>query len=301
MVHDPGKVEGMVENLNFVLGARRTGDQQEPGGKAIGVGGKGMEAGCIVMMKREWAEAKVGQCALDEQGRAFCVEFKGAVKPTDAPLSKVMVLGLYGYNSPPTVRHKAETLLSVCRDAIEKYTHRYPSALVITLGDLNAAEDSFLDTDKGMKGVAKDAWFISAVQGLGVADVFRWWHPLVSAITHKGTGGLEDNAGRRLDCIMASEEIAIHESTAIWIRQLDGLSTDHRMVVIDCAVNTARVAGVPIPIWPTHTTTRYIFKSRVRTIMRSPYERPHPAACYLTSNDRACANAELSSRAFVRT
>ena len=90
------------------------------------------------------------------------------------------------------MRHKAETLLSLCRGKIDSYKRRRPSAQVIVLGDLNAAQDSQLDTDRGVAGTEKDAWFISAVEGLGVVDVFRFWHPLDVAITRKGQGGLGD-------------------------------------------------------------------------------------------------------------
>ena len=142
---------------------------------------------------------KVAQGALDMQGRIFYVEFKAAEKLPGLPLERLLVVGLYGYNDPHTVRAKAEKLISSCKSKIDKYTKRFPTGKVIVLGDFNVAAGSLLDTDRGCEGSEKDAWYIAAVESLGVLDAFRWWHPLQTAITRKGRGGLEYHASNYLN------------------------------------------------------------------------------------------------------
>ena len=161
----------------------------------------------MVLARGEWREVKVAQgTIIDVQGGVFCVEFKAAEKPPGLPLECMLVVGLYGYNDPHLLRAGAEKLISSCKSKIDKYAQRFPTGRVIVLGDFNAAAGSLLDldTDRGCKGSEKDAWYIAAVGSLGVLDAFRW-------------------------CLQTA-------ITAIGIRTQCDPPTDHKMVVMDCAV-----------------------------------------------------------------
>ena len=70
---------------------------------------------------------------------------------------------------------------------------------------------------------------------------------------------------------MASEGIVAHESTAIGIQTQFDLPTDHKMVVMDCAVNCARVAKTPIPIWDRTKEIQYKFKPSATKDERAAY------------------------------
>ena len=164
------------------------------------------------------------------------MEFVAAKQVDGEPLHRLLMAVPYGFNDGALPQHRSHRLRLACGKRIQAYRKKYQTTSAIILGDLNAAQDSALDTDRGKKGREPDAAVIDGFVGMGLDDVFREHYPTTQAITHKATGENFDKAGRRLDYILATRDVVDHGNTRIGI-YCPRVSTDHKMVLMDTALN----------------------------------------------------------------
>ena len=86
-----------------------------------------------------------------------------------APLERMMIAAVYGYNNQKTSTHQCmDRLWKTAFDRIDAYRRTNKTATVILLGDLNAAKDPQLDTNRShySKSREEDAHIIEAIEAL---------------------------------------------------------------------------------------------------------------------------------------
>ena len=243
VIQEPGKIEGKECMIKLAtLG-------HECRAEVAIFPGKGSSGGCVIIMSPAWAAVATDRFVEGSEGRCAFMEFVAAERVDGEPMHRLLLAAVYGYNDGALPQHRSHALKDCCSSRISKYRKRYKHASAILIGDLNAAQESALDTDRGTRGREPDAAVIDGFMGIGLDDVFRQHYPTTCAITHKATGGNGETAGRRLDYILATKDIVDHDDARVGI-YCPRMSTDHRMVIMDSALNCADAAGRHIPTWP---------------------------------------------------
>ena len=255
VLQEPGKIEGRSEMIKYAM--MESSKESACGCEVAIFPGKGSSGGCVVVMSAAWAAVSTDRFVEGNEGRCIFMEFVAAERVVGEPLHRLLLAAPYGYNDGALPQHRSHGLREACGKRIKAYRKKYHTASAVILGDLNAAQDSALDTDRGGTGREPDAAIIDGFIGMGLDDVFREHYPSTQAITHKAIGGNDDATGRRLDYILATREVVDHSSTRIGI-YCPRVSTDHRMVVMDTALNCADAAGQHIPVWPQRKVSRLL-------------------------------------------
>ena len=123
------------------------------------------------------------------------------------------------------------------------------------IGDLNATEDEYLDTDRigatgGSGKMEADAAVIQCINDMKYNDLIRSRFPntrmvrlVTRAVTHQ--------TNKLLDRIMVTRQMAMHAQTkiAIYKDSLTHAGSYHLMVVADFPIDTARIASKRENIW----------------------------------------------------
>ena len=160
-------------------------------------------------MKHEWAKTKTNHWtphSNTEEKRIMLMEFKSKsrrrILQEDTgkwevlPLERMILATVYGYNSPvgsPTKKRQSHNMWKTVFQQIKKYKGKHPMATAIIAGDLNAAKDAHLDTNRvnPAQRREKDACILEAIEGQGMKNIFRCRHPKIRAWTREPTGDLQ--------------------------------------------------------------------------------------------------------------
>ena len=124
----------------------------------------------------------------------------------------------------------------------------------MVIGDLNAAEDSYLDTNRPIEQAdakpEREATLLWALKGKGLHDCFRTRHPEVRAVSRHPQGALAaTQAARRIDHIFATDELARGVATRIGIHHTAPIHTDHLPIIADFSIDCAEMAANQVPVW----------------------------------------------------
>jgi len=183
---------------------------------------------------------------------------------------RMLIQAVYGYNNPHSNENRQAS-----QDMKEKllkekllFKTEFPAASAIIAGDLNAAKDSWLDTNKPVHRHSKQREqeynLLAAIEHSGVQDVFRAAHPNTRAWTREPTGDLESrHAARLIDHILATNELAHHLTTRIGIHSGFKLDSDHYPVIADFPINCAGVAENITPVWSPTVVYKLQMKEKV--------------------------------------
>ena len=107
----------------------------------------------------------------------------------------------------------------------------------ILIGDLNAAENEYLDTDRedvayGSVGMELDAAVIASIRDMGYADIIRTRFPTYTKRVVTRTSKTQTN--RLLDRVMSTKEVAKHGATRIGVYKHGFIKagSDHQLVIL---------------------------------------------------------------------
>ena len=227
---------------------------------------KTIGGGLTLIMSEKWARIpRVKRTytpkARDERGRAMAVVFNNKVEGMH---NKVQVIGVHGLNGAELQQEASIALLQWVAKEKASFELECPLGTTIMMGDLNAAVNTYLDTDRHRKEdreedkdeEEKDAFIIRTIEEMKLVDVFRGRYPVTRAVTRNST----EQTNRLLDRIMVTAEAAAHPTTEIAIHQEQFLTagSDHLMIVIDLPIDTAGVANDRVKIWEPRKVVKWV-------------------------------------------
>ena len=207
-------------------------------------------------MSKEYSPAK-----REMKGRVLAVTFDNKVQGMH---NKLLVIGVHGINSAEHNQEDTLKMLQWIQRQIREFEKANPLATTMLLGDLNAAMNTFLDTDRQERNnrdrddeeKEKDGYVLKELSQMKLVDVFRGRFPSTKAMTRVST----TQTNRLLDRIMVTAEAAAHPSTEIGIyrRQFLATGSDHLMIVIDLPIDTAGMAEDRVPLWESRTVSKWV-------------------------------------------
>ena len=222
--------------------------------------------GLVLILSPRWAKVPhkrriYAPTAREHKGRAMSVVFNNQIEGAH---NKIQVIGAHGLNSAETQEEPTIALLKWVAAEKETFERENPLATTVYLGDLNAAINTFLDTDRqekegreeDRKEEEKDAFVIKELKKLNLVDIFRGRYPATRAVTRVSP----DQTNRFLDRIMVTSEVAAHPATeiAIFKEQFLIAGSDHLMIMADLPIDTAGVADERVAIWQPRTVTKWV-------------------------------------------
>jgi ribonuclease HI len=197
----------------------------------------------------------------EHRGRAMSIIFNNQIKGAH---NKIQIIAVHALNAAETNEEATSALITWVGGEKEAFEAQNPLATTILLGDLNAAINTFLDTDRQVREQReedteeqeKDAFVIKEIEKLKLVDIFRGRFPTTRATTRVS----KDQTNRFLDKIMATSEVAAHPDTevAIYKEQFLMAGSDHKMIVADLPIDTAGIADERVAIWEPRTVTKWV-------------------------------------------
>ena len=221
--------------------------------------------GIAMIMDEAWAKIPAKIKAYEPtkremKGRAMAVTFDNRVPGMH---NKLMIIGIHANNNADKEEEDTTKLLQWIQRQKTEFNQENPLATTIILGDLNAAGNTHLETDRQQKEdreidkeeEEKDAFVIDEIRKMKMVDIFRGRYPTTRAVTR-----ISKQTNRMLDRIMVSTEAASHPATeiAIYKHQIITAGSDHRMVVADLPIDTAGMAKDRVPLWKKTTITKWV-------------------------------------------
>jgi hypothetical protein len=158
---------------------------------------------------------------------------------------------------------EAKRLLTWIISEKDKFKGANPMATGILIGDLNAAENEYLDTDRDHVArdsvkMELDATVIASIRDMGYADIIKTRFPKTRVVTRTS----KNQTNRLLDRVMSTEEVAKHGATRIGVYKHGFIKagSDHQLVIADLPMDTAGAAGERVPLWEPYEFTRWSAK-----------------------------------------
>jgi exonuclease III len=223
--------------------------------------------GQAILIGRRWAKLQRTIHTFNptkaDRDRVLAVEFNNKA-PGDH--NKLLVIGYYGYNNAASFRPEIKEMHKFIWTQIKKFRRDNPLASIILLGDFNAAKYTETDTDEAYESgnpvpedtdndgwaMEDDAFVIEHIEEMKLQDALRDRYPGNNFVTRKVT----HQANRLLDRIFISKELsgptmkaAIYQPA---IFTYGGTDTDHKMVIVDLAIDTAGGAAQQVTLWSKH-------------------------------------------------
>ena len=135
-----------------------------------------------------------------------------------------------------------------------------PQATSALIGDLNASESEWLDTDRlgatyDSGCMAPDAAVLTAIRNMRYSDLTRTRYPTKRVVTR----AVQHDTNRLLNRIMVTKEIGKHQvaRVAVYKHSFFKARPDHLMVAADLPVDTAGAAGKRVEIWQPYEFTKW--------------------------------------------
>lgn len=290
VVHEPGQI---WETQNSI----RAKAKQRNMSTIIKTTRHSKAAGVVIVLSEKWQKIESRRWsphAANEQQRVMYVEFKakerkkvwdaGTQSETLAPLEKMMIATVYGFNNPSISSTESNNMWTEIFQTIDKYRKENTHASVIIIGDLNAAKSASKDTNRvnPEREREKDAFIIEAIEGKGIIDTFRHKHPNLQAWTREPSGELSHiQAARRIDYIMGTQNIATHLATRTGIHEGFMLDSDHKPVIMDIPLDAANIADRVIPTWLPYTDTKIQMDNELTDKQKEEFNNSMEDACNL--------------------
>jgi len=251
-------------------------------------------AGLVVILGPQWRKVKTKMSIMESKHkRLMNVEFKAKEKKGRRPLQHLHLSAIYGLNGPETSqknRQESSKLWETVIESVECFRSTHPLGSVVVAGDFNAAKSSKLDTnrkDAHGDSVEKDSHVLTALEGIGLCDTFRIAHPDLQAWTREPTGDLQHvQASRRIDAVMASDELANNLAMRSGIQQDFFLRTDHMPTVTDFPLDCAGLAENVIPVWDPHKVTKTMMNEDISDADTAAFNLKLSAAMQRITNNK---------------
>ena len=197
-----------------------------------------------------------------DKDRVMAVEFNNR-KQGDH--NKMLVIGYYGYNDAPSFRLEIKEVHEFIWRTMKAFRRMNPFGSVVIMGDFNAAEWTETDTDEEFgsgEGVPsegeatgweqqRDAFVIEHMHKMKMVDALRERYPMNNFVTRRVT----HQGNRLLDRAFVSRELTVAMRAAVYqpgIFTYGGVDTDHKMVVVDLAIDSAGGASEGVTLWRKH-------------------------------------------------
>ena len=133
----------------------------------------------------------------------------------------------------------------------------------ILIGDLNATENEYLDTNRedvvyDSEGTELNEAVIASTKDMGYADIIRTRFPAKRVVTRTS----KTQTNRLLDRVMSTKEVAKDDATRIGVYTHGFIKagSDHQLVIADLSVDTAGAAGERVPLWEPYESTKWSAK-----------------------------------------
>ncbi len=198
----------------------------------------------------------------DMRGRGMAVTFDNKVPGMH---NKLLVIGIHAPNSAESRREDVTKMLQWIQRQKTEFEEANPLATVMLLGDLNAALNTMLDTNRQEREgrdpddceEEKDAYVLRELYGMRLVDVFRGMYPTTRAVTRVSK---KHETNRLLDRILVTAEAAAHPATEVGIckRPFIISGSDHRPMMIDLPIDTAGMARDRVQLWCKREVTKWI-------------------------------------------
>jgi ribonuclease HI len=186
------------------------------------------------------------------RGRMMSITFDNK---TQGEHNKLQIIAAHLLNSAHTKHTETAGLLGWACARTTEFHSKYPKASTIMMGDLNAAGDTYLDTDRTSDRTTEgtnepDAFVLENIGHMKLRDVLRHRYPKERVVTR----AVQHQTNRYLDRIYTSKQIANHESTRIGVQKGDFAmaGSDHKLIVADLPIDTAACAQSRTSIWRPH-------------------------------------------------
>ena len=225
----------------------------------------GTQGGIAIIINERWAKipSVVTEYNPEEEnlkGRLMSIEFDNK---KEGQHNKIQIIGAHLINSAHAHMSEAKRLLTWIISEKDKFKTANPMATGILIGDLNAAENEYLDTDReevahDSEGMELDAAIIASIRDMGYADIIRTRFPKKRVVTRTS----KTQTNRLLDRVMSTKEVAKHGATRIGVYKHGFIKagSDHQLVIADLPVDTAGAAGERVPLWEPYEFTKWSAK-----------------------------------------
>ena len=175
----------------------------------------------------------------------------------DGQHNKIQIIGAHLMNSANTKKEETNKLLSWIATKKCNFNRQNPLATSVLIGDLNAAETEYLDTDREGADPTEekseaDRDVIQTIKDMKYGDIIRKRFPKTRIVTRS----VSHQTNRLLDRILATKEVANHPETRIGVykHSLTKAGSDHLMILADLPVDTAGSAANRVDIWTPYST-----------------------------------------------
>ena len=228
----------------------------------------GCDGGVVMVTNKEWSkipnEVIPYKCMKEHlNGRIMNIIFDNKDKNGDH--SKIQIIAAHLLNSANNnVEDTARLLKWVSKQKLN-FATKNPKAPSIMIGDFNAAESEYLDTDrigasKESGNMEADSTVIQCIKDMKYHDLIRSRFPNTRMVTRAVT----HQTNRLLDRIMVTKQMAMHAQSkvAIYKDSVTHAGSDHLMVVADFPIDTAYVTKKRENIWNMYTYSKWKWPER---------------------------------------
>ena len=141
-----------------------------------------------------------------------------------------------------------------------RFNNENQQATSALIGDLNASESEWLDTDRigathDSGRMEPDATVLAAIKDMRYSDLIRARYPTKRVVTR----AVQHDTNRLLDRVMVTKEIGKHQAARVAVYKHSFLKagSDHLMITADLPVDTASAAGRRVEIWQPYEFTKW--------------------------------------------
>ena len=225
----------------------------------------GSQGGIAMIIDERWAKISSVATEYDPtkenlKGRLMRIVFDNK---KEGQHDKIQIIGAHLTNSAHADMSEAKRLLTWIIMEKDKFKAANQMATGILIGDLSAAENEYLDTDRddavyGNEGMGLNAAVIASTKDMGYADIIRTRFPAKRVVTRTS----KTQTNRLLDRVMSTKEVAKHGATRIGVYKHGFIKagSDHQLVIADLQVDTAGAAGERVPLWEPYEFTKWSAK-----------------------------------------
>ena len=170
--------------------------------------------GIVVIVGQMWSKIPSVVRAYDPldlnlKGRLLSVEFNNKKAGQH---NKVQVIGAHLINTAHTQLEDAKKLLTWVMNEKDRFNSENPQATSALIGDLNATESEWLDTNR--MGATYDsgrmepyATVVAAIKDMRYSDLIKTMYPTKRVVTR----AVQHDTNRLLDRVMVTKEIGKHQ------------------------------------------------------------------------------------------
>jgi ribonuclease HI/exonuclease III len=225
--------------------------------------------GMALILDEAWTKVPHTTKVYDPQkremrGRVMAVTFDNRVPGMH---NKLLVIGVHAPNRAEQKEEDMTKMMQWIQRQKGEFELANPLATVMLLGDLNAAVNTYLDTNRQEFELREpdedeeeaDAFVLRELYNMKLVDVFRGRYPSTRAVTRVS----EIQTNRLLDRILVTAEAAAHPATEVGIYkdQLILAGSDHLMMMIDLPIDTAGMARDRVKLWEKRIVTKWVSDS----------------------------------------